>query len=397
MNLTPFKSSLLAAAVSASLAACGGGGGGDSAPVATPAPAAAPAPTGTTTTATAPNGVVLNAQTGSSSGSASNTQPALTVTPGLAPAPIVPAANTVLTAVPASTYASGSQIRALWSSIQDWRGQARFEEEGAFGVGLLTQRADLDTLATSLSTSQPDLISADTTLRSAAVTAAQAQMTALGYPVSYVVASTSVTSLPISSGNFCAKAMYSSLPGAEIGISGMRSLGLSVPESAGPMCVMLAGLDSVGSWQLPPTGSSSVYPFPGKQLTLPLYYGDWASLGFASQPGHAVHVSVASVDALPVAIPGAGSGAAIATSAITINEFTLKLAGVTVPARIFTRAGVQAASGVTLESTSQLIFPTSMVLIPSQPLTPVSVYTATFRGTVNGRTVTRTWDFTTSN
>jgi hypothetical protein len=106
---------------------------------------------------------------------------------------------------------------------------------------------------------------------------------------------------------------------------------------------------------------------------------------------------VASVDALPVAIPGAGSGAAIATSAITINEFTLKLAGVTVPARIFTRAGVQAASGVTLESTSQLIFPTSMVLIPSQPLTPVSVYTATFRGTVNGRTVTRTWDFTTSN
>jgi hypothetical protein len=390
-----FKVSLLAAAVSASLAACGGGGGGDS--TTTTTTTTPPAPTGTTTTATAPTGQTLTAQTGSSSGTASDTSGVITV--GAPASPNVPAANVVTTSVATPTYGATSQALTLWNSIQDWRSQARYEEEGAFGVGLLTQRANLDTLAASLVTAQPNLTSSDATLRAAAVSAAQSQMTALGYTVSYVAATSSVSALTIPTGQYCSKALFSSLPGAEIGISGMRFAGISVPETQGAMCVMLAGLESIGTWQLPPTGSSSVYPFPGKQLTLPRYYGDWAALGFTSQPGHAVHVSVASVDALPAAIPGAGTGAAIATSAITVSEFTLRLksSGATVPTRIFSRPGMNAGAGVTLEATTQLLFPTSIVAIPVQPLETVSVYTATFRGTVNGRSVTRTWDFTTSN
>jgi hypothetical protein len=394
MNSHSFKVSLLAAAVSASLAACGGGGG-DSTPTTTPTtPTAA---TGTTTTATAPTGQTLTAQTGSSSGTASDTTGVITV--GAPASPTVPAANLVLSTAPAVTYGSTSQLVGMWNSIQDWRSQARYEEEGAFGVGFLTQRANLDSLAASLVTAQPNLISTDASLRAAAVAAAQSQMTALGYSVSYVAATTSVSSLTIPTGQYCPKALFSSLPGAEIGISGMRFAGVSVPETQGATCVLLAGLESIGTWQLPPTGSSSVYPFPGKQLTLPRYFGDWASLGFTSQPGHAVHVSLASVDALPAAIPGAGTGAAIATSAITVSEFTVKLksTGAAVATRIFTRPGVNAGAGVTLEATTQLLFPTSIAAIPVQPLETVSVYTATFRGTVNGRSVTRTWDFTTSN
>ena len=147
-----------------------------------------------------------------------------------------------------------------------------------------------------------------------------------------------------------------------------------------------------------PTGSSSVYPFPGKQLTLPRYYGDWASLGFASQPGHAIHVSLASVDALPIAIPGAGSGAAIATSAITINEFSLKVksSGAAVAGRIFTKAGVVAGSGVTLESTTQLLFPTSIVMIPTDPLVN-GAYSVTVTVLVDNVQRTFNWSFTVVN
>jgi hypothetical protein len=223
-------------------------------------------------------------------------------------------------------------------------------------------------------------------------------MAGLGYPISYVIAADSANTIPLGPAQYCSKALLSSLPGAEIAVSGMRYVGLSVPASNSGNCVMLAALESAGSWQLPPTGSSSVYPFPGKQLTLPRYYGDWASLGFTAQPGHAVHASLASVDALPIAVPGAGSGQPIATSAITVNEFSLRVksSGAAVAGRIFTRSGVVAGSGVTLVSTDQLLFPTSIVLIPTAPLAGETVYTATIRAVVNGRTVTRTWDFTTS-
>ena len=396
MNSQSLKVSLLATAVVASLSACGGGGG-DSTPAATSGTTPASTPTGTTTTSTTTTGVTLVAQTGASSGTASNTVGVITV--GAAPSPAVPAANVVATSVPSPSYGSTSEALGFWSSIQNWREQARIEEEGTFGVGLLTQRTNLDSVAATLPAAQPNLTSTDVTLRAAAVSAVQTQMASLGYAVSYVAATTSVTTSTIPTGQYCAKTLFSSLSGAEIGISGVRFAGISVPDSQGPMCVLLTGLDSIGTWQLPPTGSSSVYPFPGKQQTLPHYYGNWAGLGFTAQPGHVVHISLASVDALPAAIPGAGTGTAIATSAITISEFSLKLksTGATVNTRIFTRPGVIAGAGVTLEATTQLLFPTSIAAIPVQPLEPASVYTASFRGTVNGRPVTRTWDFTTSN
>jgi hypothetical protein len=174
----------------------------------------------------------------------------------------------------------------------------------------------------------------------------------------------------------------------------VRDVGLSITDNAS-RCIVLAGIRDNATWQLPPTGSSSVYPFPGKQLTLPNYYGDFAALGFTSQPGHAVLASVASNEALPVAV---GTGTAVPTSQITVLEFTLRVknASTTVPVRVFTQAGVVAGTGVTLSSTSALLFPTSIMLVPEQPLTGATVYSATFRATVRGRSVTRTWEFTTA-
>jgi hypothetical protein len=391
------KASLLAIAVSAALAACGGGGGGDSTPAAA-APATAPA-TGTTTTATTTTGQTLTANTGTSSGAASNTTGNLQVgLPAIVP---VPTANIVVTSVPGSSYA-GEAI-PLFNSINEWRGLARFEEENggtALGVGLLTQTANLDSLATSLRTSQPNLFlpSATPADRAAAIAAAQSQMTALGYATAYVLPSpTNSAPLVVSPGNFCAKSLFSTLPGVELMTSGVRDVGMSVVDSASN-CVVLAGIRDNATWQLPPTGSSSVYPFPGKQLTLPNYYGDFAALGFTSQPGHAILASVASNEALPVAVTGVGTGAAVPTSQITINEFTLRVRGstTTVPVRVFSQAGVVAGSGVTLNTTTQLLFPTSIMIVPEAPLQGATVYSVTFRATVRGRTVTRTWEFTTA-
>ena len=418
MTIRTHKFSLLAIAVSAALAACGGGGGGDS--TSTPAGTAA-AGTGTgagtstgtgtgtstgtgtgTSTGTSTGtgtGTLPTAGTGTSSGSASDTTGA--ITPGLPPAPIVPTANIVVNTVASPTYNQGpppSQAFKMFQLSQDYRQRMRTEEEGAFGVGLLAQRPGLDTAASAFLTSLPNLSSANATDRQAAAASAAQQLTALGYPVSVTVAASTANSYSISAGDFCAKAIFSSVPGVELASAGMRYLGLAVPETAGGTCIMIGALESAGTWQLPPTGSSSVYPFPGKLLTLTRFWGDYTSLGFASQPGHAVFASVASVDALPFAVPGAGSGAAIAASAITLQEFTLVVRDTNTPvsAKILVPNGMARGAGVTAEDTTAFRFPTSIALVPLAPLNTNTAYKATFRATVNGRSVQRTWEFTTA-
>ena len=391
-----FKKSLVVLSLTAALAACGGGGG-DAAPAAvTPSPAPAPAPATPAPTAPTTTGPTQpTASTGTSSGTASDTVG--TITLGLPPAPTVQTANQVLTDLPLASYSASSQVANAWGSVQDWRSRVRTEEEGAFGVGFLTQSPPLDLLAAQVAASSPSLTSSDATERQTALTNATQLMTTAGYPVSIIAGSTTTNTYGVGPGPFCAKSLFSALPGVELLTSGMRFGGMSVPEGDGP-CVLVAGLTSAASWQLPPTGSSSVYPFPGKQLTLTRYFGEYASLGFASQPGHAVFVSVASVDALPFAVPGAGSGAAIAPSAITLKGFTLveRDAGTAVAATILVPTGMARDAGVTAVDTSSFRFPTSIALVPLQPLKINTAYRASFSATVNRRVVVRTWEFTTA-
>jgi len=394
----PFKASLLTLSLVAALAACGGGGG-DPAPAAStgtptgtsPAPAPAPAPAPTEPAPTTPP--APTAATGTSSGSASDTQGTISI--GLPPSPVVPTANQVLNSATPPTYASGTQVLEAWGSIQDWRGAARTEEEGAFGVGLLTQDPARDTIASQIAAATPNLTSADAAERQAALASATQAMTTAGFSVSAIAAAGTANTIGVTAGAFCSKALFSGLPGVELALAGMRTAGLFVPEGNGT-CVLVSGLASAGTWQLPPTGSSSVYPFPGKLLTLTQYWGDFASLGFTTRPGHVVYASVASVDALPFAVPGAGSGLAILPSAITLNEFSLAVrdSGAAVAARVLVPTGVGRGTGVTAQDSTAFRFPTSMALIPEAALLPNTAYRATFRATVNGRTVTRTWEFT---
>jgi hypothetical protein len=395
------KACLLAIAVSAALAACGGGGGGDSTPAATTT--TTPTPTNTTT-GTTTTGQTLVANVGTSNSPTNNTNtsnPVIGVTP---PAP-VPTANQVVPAtLPLTSSYTGEGV-PLFNSINDWRNQMRIVTVGSpFGVGVLTQTGPLDALATGLRTSQPNLFSSTATPaeRAAAIAAAQSQMTALGYQTAYVLAGQSDSApLQVSPGNFCAKSLFSTLPGVEMLTSGVRDVGLTVTDVASG-CLVLAGILDNNQWQLPPADSTSVYPFPGKQLTLPQYYGDFSALGFTTRPGHAILASVASSDALPVAVTGAGTGQPVPTSQITVQEFSMRVvssptaaAGAAVPVQVFSQAGV-VGSGVTLTPTTQLLFPTSIMAVPVQPLQGATVYSVTFRATVRGRPVTRTWEFTTA-
>lgn len=392
------KASLLAIAVSAALAACGGGGGGDSTPAATTTP---PANTTTGTTTTGQTLVANVGTTNSPTNNTNTTNPVVGVTP---PAP-VPTANQVVSAtLPLTSSYTGEGV-PLFNSINDWRNQMRIVTVGSpLGVGVLPQTTSLDTLAASLRTSQPNLFSATATPaeRTAAIAAAQSQMTALGYQTAYVLAGQSDSApLQVSPGNFCAKSLFSTLPGVEMLTSGVRDVGLTVTDVASG-CLVLAGITNNNQWQLPPADSTSVYPFPGKQLTLPQYYGDFSALGFTTRPGHAILASVASSDALPVAVTGAGTGQPIPTSQITVQEFSMRVvssptatAGSTVTVQVFSQAGV-VGSGVALTPTTQLLFPTSIMAVPVQPLQGATVYSVTFRATVRGRPVTRTWEFTTA-
>jgi hypothetical protein len=297
---------------------------------------------------------------------------------------VVPTKNLVFTTLPGASY--GGQDQLAWTSLQDWRSRLRSTDTGVRGVGFLVQSPALDAVAATLLGHPAQRIDAGVLLAAA------------GYPVS-VLLTASVEGLPIAPGTLCVKRLFGSLPGVEWLTSGVRAVGIAVPESNLGECVVVAGVSAAADWQLPPTGSTSVYPFPGKIQTLTGYSGDPALLGLASdaQLGHIVFVSVASVDALPINVPGAGTGQAIAPAQVTLERFTLRVKATQAlqAAKVLIYPGVGRASGVQAEASSALRFPTSLVLVPEVPLPANTVLSASFQAMVNGRRVYRDWDFTT--
>jgi hypothetical protein len=364
------KVPLLVLAVSAALAACGGGGD-DGVPV-------VPAAGGSTTTTPPP---APTASVGTATGSPVDTPavvpPTVTTPSGPRVPAVLPAANVPLTTAPASTYTNPSETLDAWLAVQDWRSKMRSDEEGGGGVGYLTQQAALDAIAASYAAS------------------GTAPTSIPGYPTVVSVLRSTVNPNGVTPGNFCAKSMFANLPGVELATSGMRDAGIAID---GTQCALVAGLATGAAWQLPQAGTSAVYPFPGKTNLVTQYWGDFAPLGVASRPGHPIFVSVASADALPAAIAGVGTGQPIATSAITLTGFELRIrdTNVLVPATILVPAGVVRGAGVTAVDSAVFRYPTSMALVPSTGLARNTAYKATFSATVNGIPVTRTWEFTTA-
>ena len=220
-------------------------------------------------------------------------------------------------------------------------------------------------------------------------------MTANGFSESAVTVRATTFPGFVDTARMCSKGVFSVLPDVELLTAGFRSIGLSVPAASGPNCVYLLGLKSSAGWQLPPTGATSVYPYPDKMDTITGYIGDWNELGagFAAQPGQPVFVSVASNEAPPITIAGVGS--VTVASDIVIETFNLRVKGTNaeVAAKILVPPNMRAAAGVTVQSSPVFRFPTSMALVPLAPLQPGTAYIATFQATVEGRRVSRSWEF----
>jgi hypothetical protein len=386
MTVRPYKSSLIAIAVSAALAACGGGG--DDAPAAAAAaatPGATPGPSAPTTPGAtpAPSAPTTTAPPVSGTGGDSIISN-IPIAPGLPPIAEVPAANRIVNAVPASTYTTDA-LRAF-NTMQANRGGMRGATDN--GVGFLTQSqgAALDTAAQGFLTY---LLGAG-----AAASDADRQLqagTLAGSGFSTVLATTFDTlNAPVNVGDFCAKAIWANPMAMEIASAGLRDVGIVAPAAPGGPCAILLGISSDAIWQLPPTTSAAVYPYPAKEDTLRGYYGPLPAgvTGLASTAGHPIFVSVASNDALPVAV---GGTAAVLPSQITITSFTLTVGqtpgGAAVDSVVLLPTGVVSTGVTGAQATSAFRFPTSMALVPTATLAPSTWYTVTLRGTVKGRTV----------
>ena len=375
MNARLRASGLATVVVSALLTACGGGGG-DAPPVVSAGGAPAPAPGAPAPAPGAP---------APAPGAPAPAPSACPVSGGcsdstllLSPATFsVPARNALVNAVPSTTYAFDGPQQAAYQLINTYRGSMR--GGGASGVGYLGQDAALDARAQSATTAgaplPPGTARFDTTS---------------GNP-----------SGVLRNSDYCVKAIFASTDGAELLTAGTRTVGIATSTTPG-ICAISTSIADPGTWQLPRTTSAAVYPYPGKPDTLLTYFGalpgDVTFPAPAGSLGHPVFVSVASVEALPVDVPGAGTGTRIAPSAITLSSFTIAPnGGSPLPATAVVATGVNVGAGATgyTRTTNSFRYPTSMALVPSAPLAANTTYRVTMTGTVNGRAVSVNSSFST--
>ena len=154
---------------------------------------------------------------------------------------------------------------------------------------------------------------------------------------------------------------------------------------------MVLGIDRDDRWQLPPTTAASVYPYNAKENTLRRLYGAVPAgvTGLSGEAGHPIYVSVASNDALPVAV---GSTAAVLPSQIVLRSFSLsrgtQAGGTVVDSVVLVPVNVDRSAVTNAQSVSFFRFPTSMMLIPTAPLQANTDYFISLRATVKGRAVT---------
>jgi uncharacterized protein YkwD len=170
------------------------------------------------------------------------------------------------------------------------------------------------------------------------------------------------------------------LPFTDIGIS------YNGGKGSGPVCDVEVGAGSVG--QYPAAGNWAYYP--SQSGVPPTFYNQTESpdpapdLVSATGIGHPIVFSLYNQSATN-----------LAASSITLHAFSLQDAsGNPVAARVLAQAGV-ASDGTAVTYDNNLPMPGILVLLPTSPLTPNTIYTATFSATVNGVAISQAWSFAT--
>ncbi len=172
-------------------------------------------------------------------------------------------------------------------------------------------------------------------------------------------------------------------------LSSFVDMGLSfnAGNGGGSACVIVLGVPSATSGQLPTDGGVAAYPYAGQTGVLPTFYNQ----GEAPTPvadlavaGHPVLVSL-----YTQAVPS------LLASEVVIQSFALSTPdGKLVSTRVLVKPGV-GGSGVTLTSDNNIVGAGTVFLVPTVPLVANTLYRVNFAATVKGRAVSRDWSFMT--
>lgn len=342
---------LLAAAVALALSACGGGGSGGAASPVTPAP----------------------------------------VTPvPVTPAPVVDV-NVQVPAAPAPTYVAASGNAAVYTEVNTLR--------SSIGSGQLTQSAPLDAAALA----HWNYINTDdgTLLKSHAETAGVAGFTgvdptaralAAGYR-GVVAESMFGQNVVVDAWSSCSAAWANSVYHVAVLFSSARDVGMAAGTTKAypaygkyTVCVLEVGVATGAADQLPAEGTVRVYPYAG-QTGVPLVF-------FNHTESPTPLPSFAEVGT-PIALNFKAKPATTTAPVIIISQLSVvaTAGGAALDARVLVNNVASSGPPVTPDSNQDVY---TVSLVPIARLLPLTSYTVTFAGTVNGKAVAKTWSFTTA-
>lgn len=169
-------------------------------------------------------------------------------------------------------------------------------------------------------------------------------------------------------------------PFTEIGLS------FNAGSGSGPVCAIELGVGSTA--QLPAIGSWVSYPANGQINVAPAFYNQAESpvpAADLSSAGHPVAISLYNQ-----------SNSSLLVGNIVLHTFTLTALSSPVSARVLAQPGV-GSDGTALTPDANIPAPGILVLLPTTPLSPNTVYSVAFSATANGAAVSKNWSFTTGN
>ncbi|MGA7595225.1 MAG: hypothetical protein WCA64_08510 [Gallionella sp.] len=213
----------------------------------------------------------------------------------------------------------------------------------------------------------------------------QARATAAGYSGTV----TELMTFGAADGAACVASLEDSVYHSIALVSPFIDMGIGFNAGGGgSVCAIVMGVKSTSLGQLPAAGPV-VYPYDGQADVLPTFYNqaEVPTPPVTTSPaGHPVVVSLYTL-ATPT----------LSGSNIVIDNFSITpQSGVSALAQVLTKSGVTSGSGgPTLTPDSNIPAAGFVVLVPTSPLTPGTIYDISFSAKVKGQTVSKSWSFTT--
>jgi uncharacterized protein YkwD len=298
--------------------------------------------------------------------------------------------NKLVTTVPMPTYPAASGNLVVYSEMNSLREKV--------GSGLLAQNNSLDAAAMAhwnyINANDASLVKSHSeTPGNPVFTGADPTARALAAGYHGVVAEAMFgQNLAVDAWGTCLAAWANSAYHVAVLFSGARDIGLATVTTKDypaygkyTVCMVETGLANSVPEQLPPDGTVRVYPYAG-QFNVPAVF-----LNHTETPTPLPEFAELGA---PISLNFRTKTTAATAPVISISQLTVAPAGgAPLDARILVNN--MSSNGPALTADSNLDAYTA-ILVPTARLTPATVYTVSFAGVVNGKTVSKTWSFTTA-